>query len=64
MGNSCIANFVKLDLQAVMNGIYDEAGYDLSIDYTQSPPLPVLNESDREWMRNLFQNIGIETGFL
>jgi hypothetical protein len=39
-----------LELQAVLNAIYDEAGYDLSIDYTQPPPPPVLSDMDTEWM--------------
>lgn len=39
-----------LELQAVLNAIYDEAGYDLSIDYTQSPPPPALSDTDTEWM--------------
>ncbi|WP_292753033.1 DUF4058 family protein [Nostoc sp. NMS4] len=39
-----------LELQAVLNDIYDEAGYDLSIDYTQLPPPPVLSDTDTEWM--------------
>jgi hypothetical protein len=39
-----------LELQAVLNAIYDEAGYDLSIDYTQPPPPPVLSDADIEWM--------------
>lgn len=42
-----------LDLQAALNAIYDEAGYDLSIDYTQFPPPPAFSDADREWMRNL-----------
>ena len=39
-----------LDLQAAMNAIYDEAGYDLSIDYTQTPPPPAFSKADIEWM--------------
>jgi hypothetical protein len=39
-----------LELQAVLNAIYDEAGYDLSIDYTQPPPPPALSDADIEWM--------------
>lgn len=30
-----------LDLQAALTAIYDEAGYDLSIDYTLTPPPPL-----------------------
>ncbi|MBE9006148.1 DUF4058 family protein [Fortiea sp. LEGE XX443] len=39
-----------LELQAALHAIYDEAGYDLSIDYTQPPPPPVLSDADIEWM--------------
>ncbi|GAB1538088.1 DUF4058 family protein [Scytonema sp. NUACC21] len=40
-----------LELQAALNAIYDEAGYDLSIDYTQPPPPPALSDADIEWMQ-------------
>ena len=33
---------VELDLQAVMNEMYDRGGYDAVIDYTQSPDVPLL----------------------
>ncbi|WP_448560712.1 DUF4058 family protein [Trichothermofontia sp.] len=33
---------VPLDLQAMLMVIYDEAAYDLSLDYTQLPPTPAL----------------------
>lgn len=39
-----------LELQAALNAIYEEAGYDLSIDYTQPPPPPALSDVDIEWM--------------
>jgi hypothetical protein len=42
-----------LELGAAFAAIYDEAGYDLSIDYAQPPPPPVLNEADTAWMRQL-----------
>jgi hypothetical protein len=45
-----------LDLQAALNAIYDEAGYDLSIDYTQSPPPPVFDKVEREWMISKLAN--------
>jgi hypothetical protein len=32
--------------------IYDEAGYDLSIDYGQPPP-PDFSLGDQNWMRTL-----------
>ncbi|WP_312028103.1 DUF4058 family protein [Desmonostoc muscorum] len=37
-------------LQTALNAIYDEAGYDLSIDYTQISPPPALSDTDIEWM--------------
>ncbi|MEI2580351.1 DUF4058 family protein [Scytonema sp. PRP1] len=40
-----------LDLQAALQAIYDEAGYDLSIDYTQTPPPPAFSKADIEWMQ-------------
>ncbi|MCC5634657.1 DUF4058 family protein [Nostoc sp. CHAB 5844] len=39
-----------LELQAALNAIYDEAGYDLSIDYTQPPAPPTLSDVDIQWM--------------
>ncbi|MBD2447091.1 DUF4058 family protein [Nostoc sp. FACHB-152] len=41
-----------LNLQAALNAIYDEAGYELSIDYSQNPPPPALSEADTNWMRS------------
>ncbi|WGV24032.1 DUF4058 family protein [Halotia branconii] len=46
-----------LELQAGLNAIYDEAGYDLSIDYTQPPPPPALSDADIEWMYKHLQNM-------
>ncbi|MDZ4877866.1 MAG: hypothetical protein CLLPBCKN_007301 [Chroococcidiopsis cubana SAG 39.79] len=43
---------VPLDLAAVLNAIYDEAAYNLSIDYRQVPP-PPLSKSDNLWLENL-----------
>jgi hypothetical protein len=43
---------VPLDLQAALQTAYDEARYDLSIDYSQ-PPTPPLNEADAEWAKAL-----------
>jgi len=44
-----------LELQTALNAIYDEAAYDLTIDYTQIPPPPIFNQSDRDWMDQLLQ---------
>jgi hypothetical protein len=40
-----------LELGSALAAIYDEAGYDLSINYTAVPPPPVLSEADAEWVR-------------
>ncbi len=44
---------VPLDLPSALAAIYDEAAYDLSIDYTQEPPPPPLRAEDQEWLRAL-----------
>src|SRR5262249_55474331 len=42
-----------LELAAAFAAVYDEAGYDLSIDYAQAPPPPPLSDADAAWMRQL-----------
>lgn len=42
-----------LELGAALTSAYDEAGYDLSIDYAQPPPPPALSEADTAWLRQL-----------
>ncbi len=37
-----------VDLQSLLNGLYDRAGYDLVIDYSQDP-FPALSEADTAW---------------
>lgn len=44
---------VSLDLPSALNAIYDEAAYDLSIDYRQAPPPPQLSELDTSWLEKL-----------
>ncbi len=39
---------VPLDLPHALRTIYDEARYDLSIDYSQ-PPIPPLAQDDAAW---------------
>jgi Protein of unknown function (DUF4058) len=48
---------VVLDLQQAMNEIYDEAGYDLSIDYTQMPP-PMVSDVDQQRMKEYLDHLG------
>jgi hypothetical protein len=43
---------VVLPLGSVFSAVYDEAAYDLSIDYQEAPPAPVLADEDRIWMRS------------
>ncbi|MCW5849653.1 MAG: DUF4058 family protein, partial [Anaerolineae bacterium] len=33
----------------------DEAAYDLSVDYTQSPPPPALSDEDSAWLDELLR---------
>jgi hypothetical protein len=42
-----------LDLEASLATIYDEAAYELSVDYTQPPPPPPFSEADAAWARTL-----------
>lgn len=42
-----------LDLGQAFRAVYDEAAYDLSVDYRQPPPPPALSEEDRAWARAL-----------
>jgi hypothetical protein len=49
---------VPLELPQVMADIYEEAAYDLSIDYNQPPPPPALSEEDARWMRTLINELG------
>jgi hypothetical protein len=39
---------VVLDLPAALTAIYEEAAYDLSIDYSQSPPPPEFSAADQQ----------------
>lgn len=44
---------VALDLGRALSEIYDEAAYELSIDYGQPPPPPVFLTKDLNWMRTI-----------
>lgn len=44
---------IALELSSALATIYDEAAYDLSIDYTQPPPPPTLADTDAQWLRSL-----------
>jgi hypothetical protein len=49
---------VVLDLPAVFARCYDVGGYDLMIDYTQAPPIP-LSDEEETWLRTLLHEKGI-----
>lgn len=42
---------VPLDLQAALGAIYEEAAYDLSVDYSQLPPPPAFSEAEANWIQ-------------
>jgi hypothetical protein len=44
---------VPLDLQTALTAIYDEAAYDLTLNYRQVPPPPVFSDIDSKWMQSL-----------
>lgn len=47
-----------VDLQALLQGVYDRAGFDLAINYTREP-VPPLSETDTIWTNALLQQQGI-----
>jgi len=50
---------VPLGLAAVLTTIYNDAGYDLSIDYAQNPPPPEFDAATRAWLRERIQDAGL-----
>ena len=44
---------VPLELGPALAVIYDEAVYELSIDYSQKPPPPALSEEEAEWLAQI-----------
>lgn len=47
-----------VDLQALLHGVYDRAGFDLAINYTHEP-VPSLTETDITWANVLLQQQGL-----
>ena len=43
----------SLPLNLLLHDVYDRAGYDLTLDYQQSPPPPQIREQDIQWMKQL-----------
>jgi hypothetical protein len=48
-----------LDLPAVFTRCYDMGGYDLLIDYSQPPDVP-LKDAEKSWTANLLQEKGLQ----
>lgn len=46
-------------LNQVLHTLYDEAGYDMAVDYSE-PPVPPLQDEDAEWARELIRHIQSE----
>ncbi len=44
---------LHLALQNLFIGIYEEARYEIRLDYTQPPPVPMLSPADRQWLETL-----------
>ena len=53
---------VGLDLHAALNRVYDQARYDLQVDYSAAPPAPELAGEDGEWMNSLLAESGKRSG--
>jgi hypothetical protein len=47
-----------VELQTILQGVYDRAGFDLAISYGQEP-IPPLADPDRKWVRDMLQQQGI-----
>ena len=43
----------SLALNHLLHDVYDRAGYDLTLDYQQSPPPPPMREQDLRWVKQL-----------
>ncbi|MEB3218023.1 MAG: DUF4058 family protein [Nostocales cyanobacterium 94392] len=50
-----------LEIQPLINDLYDEGNYDLVIDYTQ-PPVPALSPQSWNWVNQLLETKGIKQG--
>lgn len=50
----------ELDLQAILMSVYNQARFDLAIDYCQEPR-PPLKAADREWADNLLRQRGVRS---
>ena len=47
-----------VDLQTLLNSVYDVAGDDMRIDYTREP-VPLLSDADATWADELLRSQGL-----
>jgi hypothetical protein len=50
----------SLALNQLLHDVYDRAGYDLTVDYRQSPPPPQMPAQDVQWMQQLLHPQGLQ----
>jgi hypothetical protein len=50
---------VALDLGSAIASLYDVAGYDMRIDYSQPPPKPDLSPEDAAWVAVRLEAVGV-----
>jgi hypothetical protein len=46
---------VPLDLSHAIHLVYEEADYDLTIDYNRQPPPPPLADADQRWLKTVIK---------
>lgn len=44
---------VPLDLSRAIHLVYEEADYDLTIDYSRKPPPPALSDVEQQWLKTV-----------
>jgi Protein of unknown function (DUF4058) len=49
--------YVTIDLQSILQGVYDRAGYDYRIDYQQPVPLPALTSENQTWIAQILAEV-------
>jgi hypothetical protein len=48
----------EVDLQVLLAGMYERAGYDLAVDYSREP-VPPLSEENKTWANALLRQLGL-----
>jgi hypothetical protein len=47
---------VPLELSPALSAVYEQAAYELSVDYAQAPPPPSLSAEDAAWVETVLQS--------